>query len=406
MNLSFYFAKRLLHKDKWTLSSTIAKIAIAGVGLGIIVLILSFAITTGFRQEIQNKVVGFGSHINIVHYDNNNSYQQIPIEADESVKTALAALPNVKNIQAYSTIAGIVRGGEDIEGLVFKGVGIDYDTTFFAKNIIRGRFLSVNDSSLSNEILISETLSRKLQIDTGDKIEAFFIQNTLRQRKFTIVGIYNTGLVNYDETYLLCDIHQVQKLHNWTDNKIEGWELVINDFDDLENTAALVNQLVNFDMQVLTIKEISPMIFDWIDLVNQNVFILIILIVVITSISLVSTQLTFILENITTIGIMKTMGCQTKTIAKIFLYISTNILLKGLLVGNIAGLLCCFVQQHFHLIKLNPMYYYMSYVPIQVEVGHILFINFGVLTITLLTLILPAYMVAKRISAVKAVVMK
>ena len=288
MSLSYSFAKRLLKKDKWTLSSTIAKIAIVGVALGIVVLILAFAITTGFRQEIQNKVVGFGSHINIVHYDNNNSYQQMPITANDQLKKTIAALPNVKNVQAFSTIAGIVRGKEDIEGLIFKGIGTDYDTTFFSKNIIRGRFIHIpNDSTPSIEILISESLAQKLQIDTGDKIDAFFVQNTVRQRKFTIVGIYNTGLVAYDDTYLLCDIHQVQKLHNWQENNIEGWELLVNDFDDLELTAAHINQLVDFDMKVATIKELSPMIFDWINLVNQNVLILIILIIIITSISLI-----------------------------------------------------------------------------------------------------------------------
>ncbi len=406
MNLSYLLSKKLIPKDNQRISRPILIISIISVALGVGILIIAFAITTGFKSEIREKIVGFGSHIEIVHFDNNNSYESSPIDNDFDFYKDIQNLENVSSIQSVATKAGIVQGDNDIEGVVFRGIGKDYNSSFFEKHLVKGRFIQMQDSSTSNEIIISELLANKLQLDTGQRLFSYFVQNPVRQRVFKITGIYNTGLGTYDKNTIISDIRQIQKLNDWEKNQVSGIEVLIRNFDKIDLTNDQINDLLPPDMQSSTIIERNRDIFDWMDLFNQNVYILIILIVIITTVSLISTQLTISLEHIATIGILKTLGCTNATIRNIFLYISARILGFGLLFGNIVALLFCYLQGTFNLIKLNPENYYVSSVPIEVNIWHVLLINTGTILISIAILIIPSYFVAKKTKAIDALRME
>ena len=402
MNISLFLSQKLIPKDSRRISKPVLTISILSVALGVCILILTFAITTGFRNEIRNKVVGFGSHIEISHFDNNQSYESSPIEIDDVLTAAVKQVEGVVKLQAFSTKAGIAKTENDVEGVVFKGVGSDYDSAFFVKNLIKGSFIRLSDSLTSNEIIISETLAQKLHLDTGQRLTAFFVQNPVRQRVFTIKGIYNTGMNIFDKTFIICDIKHIQRLNDWKSGCIGGLEVLIADFDKIDAVNENINNILPYNMQATTIIARNRMIFDWISLFDQNVFILVLLVLIITGVSLISTQLILILEHISTIGLLKALGSTTAAVRNIFLFISLKILGTGLVVGNFIGLSFCFLQQNFHFITLNPENYYVSYVPIEVQWLQIALINAGAVLISFVVLIIPAHFVARRVSAVRA----
>jgi len=406
LNIGFFLSRKLIPKDSKRISKPIVWVSIISVALGVATLILAFAITTGFKNEIKEKIIGFGSHIEIAHFDNNASYENVPIESDLSIFKDIEQLPHVLSVLPFASKAGILKGDEDVEGVVFKGITKDYPSDFFEKNLVKGQFIRLDDTLTSNEIIISELMANKLHLDTGQRILAYFVQNPVRQRMFTIVGIYNTGLGKYDKNSILCDIGQIQRLNDWQPNQVSGMEVLMDDFDYLESTAEQVNDLLAHNMLASTIVERNPDIFDWIDLFNQNVYILIILIIIVAMVSLVSSQLTISLEHISTVGILKAVGCSNTIIRNIFFFISLRILFLGLLFGNSIALLLCFVQEKYHLIKLNPESYYVSFVPVEIEPLHVLIINLGTILISVAVLVFPSYFVAKKIKAIDALRMK
>jgi len=406
LNISHHLSKKLIPEDGQRISRPIMVISIISVALGVCILVLAFAITSGFKNEIRSKIVGFGSHIEIVHFDNNNSYESVPIRNDFDFYDAIRTLENVQSIQSIATKAGIVKGEEDIEGIVFKGIGKDYNSSFFEKYLIKGRFIQLPDSTSSNEIIISEALANKLHLDTGQRLLAYFVQQPVRQRLFTITGIYNTGLGTHDKNTIITDIRQIQKLNDWDKNMASGIEILLNNFDQIDKTNDQINDILPPDMQANTVIERNRETFDWINLFNQNVYILILLIVIITAVSLISTQLTISLEHITTIGILKTLGCTNVVIRNIFLYISVRILGFGLLFGNVIAFILCYLQGKFKIITLNAENYFVSFVPIQLDVWHILLVNLGTIFICIFILIIPSYFVAVKTKTIDALRME
>lgn len=401
-----YVANRLYKQTQKERTGTIIKVSVISVSLSVCVLLLTFAVTAGFREEVQYKITGLGAHIAVSHYDNNDSYQKTPIVNSAGLCKRIMRQPHVTHVQAVAAIAGIVKGDSDVEGVVFKGVDANYDTSFISKHIVHGRCLHTDTGTVSNEILISETFSHRSGLQVGDKTDAFFVQNPVRQRRFEVVGIYNTGLSIYDKTYAMCDIRQVVKLKGWAENRVDAIEVFIDDFSQLEYVTDKVNMAIDYDMQAQSIKDQQKEVFGWIDLVEQNVLVLILLIIAIAAVSLISTQLTFSLEHIPTIGILKTMGCGNGVIARIFMQVSFKVLYRGMLWGNGVGLLICWIQSRFHIITLNPENYYMSYVPISVHWQHLLLINVGVVLISWMVLVLPAYFVSQKVRIVDAVGLK
>ncbi len=398
MNLSNYISRNISTQTKDRFSKPIVYISIISVALGVSVLILVFAITSGFRKEIENKVIGFGSHIEISFFDDNASYQKTPIEKNAAFLTQIKKLDNVKKIQAYALKAGIIKTSDEIEGIVLKGLDTHYDVSFFQTHLVRGKVLHLTDTSTSNEAIISESLANKLHLDTGSRMLVYFVQDPPRQRMFRVCGIYKSELSSFDQTYALCDLKHIQKLNDWNEHQIDGFEILLHDFSQLEKTNTLINQIIPFHLISQTIVTRNQDLFNWIGLFDQNIIVLLVLIIIVISISVISTQLTLMLEQIPTIGILKTLGCTNQHIRNIFLHISSRILIKGLIIGNAIGLILCLIQKHFHLIKLNPDNYYMSHVPIDIVWYHPVLINILIITISLFMLSFPTYFVGRKIN--------
>ena len=391
MNLELFIAKRLAYsKDKKTFTSRpIIRIALAGVAIGFSVMIIAVAIVTGFKKEIRNKVIGFGSHIQISNYDDNNSYESRPIEKEQKF------LNEIKHIQVFATKPAIVKSSDQIEGVVCKGIGSDFDWTYFRDHLKSGKIFSANDSLASDSVVISEMLAKKLKLKAGDDLITFFIQQPPRARRFHIAGIYNTGLEEFDKLYMFCDIGQIQKLNDWDKSQIGGYEIAINNFDNVDYVGEEVYHLVPSELNARTIKEIYPQIFDWLGLQNINAIIIITLMIVVSGMNMISALLIIILERVNMIGMLKALGSPNFSIRKVFIYLAAFLTGKGLLWGNIIGLSCIFIQSHFKPILLDEQSYYISYVPIDFSWTYLAILNLGTLLVCILMMTIPTLIITK-----------
>ncbi|MBL0257190.1 MAG: ABC transporter permease [Bacteroidetes bacterium] len=403
MNYELFIVRRIaFSKEGGTfISRPIIWIAMAGVALGFAVMVIALAIVTGFKKEIREKVIGFGSHIQVSNYDENNSYETKPISKDQHFLTVLRSDPAIEHIQAFATKAGIIKTKEDIEGVVAKGIDRDFDWSFFSSRMVEGRIMHFQDSARSNEVVISKQLSQKLRLKTGDDLVMYFIQQPPRVRKFQICGIYETGLEEFDNLYLFCDLAQIQKLNDWNPEQIGGFEIKIKNFDELDQIGQKVYAASGSELNAKTIKEIYPQIFDWLDLQNINAIIIITLMIIVAGINMISALLIIILERVKMIGTLKALGTRNINIRKIFIYISGFLLFRGLIVGNIIGIGLCLLQKKFQWIHLDQESYYISHAPISLDPFHILVLNLGTLVICTAMLVIPS-MIVSRISPIQA----
>ncbi len=403
LNYELFIARRIAFskEGKSSVSRPILRIAMAGVALGFTVMVIALAIVTGFKQEIRDKVIGFGSHIQVSNFDENNSYETKPIFKTQEFLTELKKDPEIEHVQTFATKAGIIKTKEEIEGVVAKGIGPDFNWDFFNSRLVEGRIIQLQDTQRSSDVLISKLLSQKLNLHTGDNLVMYFIQQPPRARKFTITGIYETGLDKFDNLYLFCDITQIQKLNDWTQDQVGGFEIKIRDFNKLEQEGKKVYNITGSDLNAKTIKEIYPQIFDWLDLQNINAIIIITLMIIVAGINMISALLIIILERVNMIGTLKALGAGSISIRKIFLYVSGFLLFRGLLIGNIIGIGLCYLQKTFHWIHLDQQSYYISVVPISINPVHILLLNIGTLLICIAMLVIPS-MIVTRISPIKA----
>jgi len=404
LNTELFIARRIFSDKsvKKGISQPIVTIAVIGIALGLAVMILSVAIVTGFKSEISNKVIGFGSHIQIVNYDSNISFETSPVNKQQAFYNDINELSGIKNIQEFAIKAGIIKTQTDFAGVVLKGVGSNFDWSFFDQNMIAGKSFRITDSINTNEILISAHIANLLQLNVGDKIGAYFIQQPPRMRSFVISGIYETSLSEFDEKFALVDIKHIQKLNNWTDDQISGFEVSIEDFSQLDKMTDDVRSIVGFHfnpdgtkLKVLSIKEKYPQMFDWLDLTDMNVWIILILMISVAGFNMVSGLLILILERTNMIGILKAIGTKNWSIRKIFLYQSGFLISKGLLWGNFIGIAICVLQAQFHILKLDPTSYYLDAVPINLKIWHILALNSGTLIITIIMLLVPSYIISR-----------
>ena len=403
MNPEFFIARRLIKRNTGNFSDPIIRIAIIAVALGLIVMILAIAIIIGFKHEISSKVIGFGGHIQVSNFDNNYSYEVIPIEQDPALLRQLKDIPGVKHVQSFGNKPGIIKTENDIQGVVLKGIGRDFDWDFFKEKMINGSILQLSDTAISNDILISKKLASLLKLETGNDVRMYFIiDDLIRARRFTIKGIYETGLEDFDKMFVLCDIGQIQKLNSWESNQVAGFEILVNDLKNLDQVADEVYKFIPYDTNARTIKEIYPQIFDWLKLQDMNVIIILTLMILVAIITMISALLILILERTNTIGLLKALGCKTWNIRKIFLIIASNIALKGIFWGNLIGLSLVFVQKYSGIIKLSQESYYVSVVPIQINFFHLLVLNLATLLITIMALVIPSVIISA-ISPVKAI---
>ena len=407
MNTELFIARRLFiesGKQKF-LSQKIIRIALVSIALGLAVMIISVAIVTGFKNEIRNKVIGFGSHIQIVNFDSNNSYEIKPISQRQPFLEELKTIEGVKTVQVFATKPGMIKTDEYIQGIVFKGVETGYDRTFFNDNLIKGKLPSLNDSVRSDEILLSDQVAKLLEVTTGDQVVVYFInedETTPRMLQLTISGIYRTSLEEFDVLFVLGDLKQVQRINNWKDDQISGFEVGISDFKRIDEIEQQVrNTVIDYSVEndaILHTTNITreyPQIFDWLSILDMNVWIILILMAMVSGFNMISGLLVLILERSKMIGILKALGSPNVNIRKIFLYLSVFLSSRGLLWGNVTGIALIAIQHGFEIIKLNPATYYVDFVPVNFSLLHLFMLNVGTITATTLMLIIPSYLVSK-----------
>lgn len=407
MNLDLYIARRIFSakENRTNLSHRIVNIAMFGVVLGLVVLILSVAIVTGYKSEVGRKVIGFGSHLQIVNLDSNQSFETSPISQNQPFLNDLKSIDGIRHVQVFATKPGIIRTENEIQGVVLKGIGPDFDWSFFQENKVEGEPFKVQDTVRSNKVWVSKQMADLLKLKLGDDLYMFFINSSEtipRQRKFQLAGIYKTSLEEFDRMFVLCDINHIRKLNNWRNDEVSGFEILVNDFKQLQVQEKAVRNLLlrntNPDgpvLQVVSVKEKYRHIFDWLSLLDMNVWVILILMVLVAGFNMVSSLLVIILERAQMIGILKAMGARNWSIRKVFLYFSGLLILNALVIGNILGIGICLIQQYTHVLKLDPSSYYLEYVPINLTVWHVLLLNVGTVIITILMLLLPSYFITK-----------
>jgi len=401
MNFEWFTAKRLLlgSGKKQNFSGPIVKIAVLAVALGMAVMLIAIMIVTGFKNEITNKVLGFGNHIRITNFDSNESFEEAPITLNQGFKDTVLQNNNVVHIQTYATKAGIVKAKQNIEGIVLKGVSTDFDWTYLEKNIKEGVALTLTDTTRSNNIIISKKISDLLNINLNDKITVYFIENTQRLsprvRRFSVTGIFETGLADFDDVYAICDIKHIQKLNEWNTDQIGGYEVLLNSFKNIDEVGMDIYQSIGYQYNSETAKELYPQIFNWLNLQNINVAIILALIILVAGINMIATMLILIFENAVNIGILKSLGASDKSVRKIFVIVAVGILGFGLLFGNIFGLSLGWLQSNYGIIKLPQESYYVSLVPINFSIKNIILLNVGTIIISFLMLLGPSYIIGK-----------
>ncbi|MBV5312308.1 MAG: ABC transporter permease [Prolixibacteraceae bacterium] len=407
MNTNLYIARRIFSakENRNNPSHRIVNIALFGIVLGLIVLILAVAIVTGYKTEVGRKVIGFGSHLQIVNLDSNQSYETTPISEDQPFLTDLKNIEGIRHVQVFATQPGIIRTDDEIHGVVLKGIGSDFDWSFFQENKVAGEVFQVQDTIRSNKVWVSKQMADLLKLKLGDDLVMFFIHESEaipRQRKFQLAGIYKTSLDEFDRMFVLVDINHIRRLNNWKANEVSGFEILVNDFKTLPEQENAVHNLLLRNtsadrpvLQVVSIKEKYRHIFDWLSLLDMNVWVILVLMVLVAGFNMVSSLLVIILERTQMIGILKAMGARNWSIRKVFMYFSVMLILKALVLGNILGIGICLIQQYTHILKLDSTSYYLEYVPINLNVGYLILLNVGTLTITMLMLLLPSYFIAK-----------
>ncbi len=378
------------------------RIAIIGMALGLAVMILSVAIVVGFKKEVADKVIGFGSHIQISNFDNNSSFETRPITFNDSTLSVINNIPGIKHISCFATKPGIIKTDKDFQGIVLKGVDQNYDWDFFRQNLEEGDILNINQDEASNHVIISRYLANKLNLNNGDSFISYFIGDEIRARKFKIGGIYKTDFAEYDQLFVLADIKQIRKLNGWDSDMVSGMEILLTDFNHLDETSDAIYSHLGYKQDRLgntyyirSIKELNPMIFSWLDLLDMNVIIILILMLSVAGFTMISGLLIIILERANMIGILKALGANNTSIRKVFLQVSFFLVIKGLIIGNIIAVSICFIQKQFGFLKLDPEVYYLSEVPIDLNITTLILLNICTLVISMLMLVGPSYIIAK-----------
>ncbi|MCF8374196.1 MAG: ABC transporter permease [Bacteroidales bacterium] len=409
MNTELFIARRIVSgKEKKNISRPIIKISIIGIALGLVVMILTIAIVTGFKKEIRDRISGFGGHIIVSNYELNTSYESSPINRNQDFLPKLTHTPGIHHLQEYATKAGILKTDEDMEGILLKGVGTNFDWGYLSRFIVEGNPIVYSDSAKSNEVLISSSMAKLLRLHAGDNILVYFIQEPLRVRKFIISGIYESSLEDFDKL-VFCDIRHIQKLNGWTDKQIGGFEILIDDFSELEEMSRHISDEVGYMLQpngsrlmVQSIEEKYSHFFSWLSLFDTNTYVILILMIVVAAFNMVSGLLILILERTNMIGILKALGTENWSIRKVFLYNAAFLIGRGMLWGNLVGLALCFIQSQWGIVHLDPASYYVSAVPIDLKFMHWLGLNIGTLLVTVTILLIPSYIITK-ISPAKAI---
>lgn len=406
MNWKLFIARRIYQtKEKEgdrNVSKPAVRIAMVGIAIGLAVMILSVAVVVGFKHEVRDKVIGLGADILVTSLDVVQSYQVTPVVGDDSLISALEKMPGVKHVQRYATKPGMIMTSDNFQGIVLKGIGQEYDTTFLHRHLQEGHIPAFTDSVSSNQVLVSKTIADRLGVRVGDKLYTYYLENNIRARRLTVAGIYQTNFSSYDDLFLLTDLRTVERLNNWEPGQVGGLEIQVTDYDLLDETNGYI--LSSLDKKTdkyggryyaQTIEEVYPQIFAWLDLLDINVWVILVLMVGVAGFTMISGLLIIILERTNMIGVLKALGADNTAIRKVFLSFAVFLIRKGMLWGNGIALTCCAVQYFFRPVRLDPAVYYIDAVPIELNLWIWLLLNAGTLVVSVLMLVGPSYLISR-----------
>jgi lipoprotein-releasing system permease protein len=401
LNYELFIAKRIIAGKKYknSISSPIIKIAVTAIALGIIIMLIAVATANGLQSKIRDKMAGFKGHVQITNYDANNSdISTSAIDKNQNFYPKFTNIKGIKNVQVFANKGGILRTKTNFEGIVFKGVSTDYDWSFFEEYLVLGKVPNLNQKR-AKEVLLSQTILNRLNLKLNDTILATFLKSETSKlpsnRKYIICGVYNTGFAQFDKNMMIGDLREVQKLNKWTPNQVGGFEVLLDDFDDLDIKGKEIYNQIGATLNSKTIVDVNPTVFEWIQLFDNNVWFIIGIMVLVAGINMITALLVLILERVQMIGILKALGSYNTSIRKIFLYNASYLILKGLFWGNIIGVSIILMQHYFKVITLNPETYYVAVMPVYISFKAILLLNLGTLATCFLMLILPSYIITR-----------
>ena len=404
MNLPLFLAKRMYKGEETdkNASRPAVLIAMTGIAIGLAVMIITVAIIVGFKQEIRNKIVGFSGHAQVSNLHSPNSFESLPIMADDDLLSRISEHSQVSHLQRYATKVGMINTDDAFQGMVLKGVGQEYDLSFLKTFLLAGEMPQFTDSVSSNQVLISKTIADKMQLAVGDKMDTYFVQENIRARRLTIAGIYQTNFSAFDSQFLITDLHLVNRLNGWEKGQVSGIEVMLHDYDQLgEASYILSDSFYNVtdsygqSLCVRNVEQINSHIFGWLEVLDVNIWVILVLMIGISGFTMISGLLIIIIERTSMIGVLKSLGANNTTIRHQFLWFAVFLVGKGMFWGNVVGLGFYAIQHWFHLFPLDPANYYMDCVPVSLSLWHILLLNGGTLLASVLILILPSYLITR-----------
>lgn len=403
MNFPYFLAKRIAVSGKRTFSKLIVRVAIGAIALGVAAMLLSIAVLKGFKGEVTAKQRGFFGDIALTKYDLNISYESSPFQLRPEKIVELGELEGVSAIQHYATMAGIINVNEEVEGVLLKGIDETYDQRFLADILVDGEPIDFSDiTKAEGQVLISRYVADRLQLQVGDGFIMYFVQDPIRRRKFQIAGIYSTGVEELDGVYVVGALSLVRRLQGWNEDEVGGYEITVADFNKLLSVTGQIQELLPIDVDAIHVRDQLPEIFQWLDLLDVNTLVILVLMMVVAVVNMVSALLIIILERTSMIGILKALGYTNGGIRKVFLYNAAYLVGFGLLLGNILGLGLYVFQYHTRYFKLDEASYYVSYIPVNINAIEILILNVGVAVVALFVLLIPSYLISK-LSPIKAI---
>lgn len=402
MNLPFFISKRINAEGQGSFSSTISRIAIASVAIGLAAVLVSFMILEGFQLTIKDKIYSFAGHLQVTKYTLASSVEDEPISTTSDFYQNYQTLDFIEHVQSYAYKPGLLKTPDEVQGIVIKGVGRDFDQDRFSSNMIEGRFIQLPDSGYSQEVVISSAMSNLLELGVGDKSLVYFVQNPPRYRPVEVVGIYKTDLEDFDQKFLIGDIGLIQRINSWPDTLVGGFEVFVAPGTDHAMAEDVLFDFIDYDLYVDKVSDKYLQIFDWLSLLDRNLVVFLWLILFVAAFNMVSILLILIMERTQMIGMLKALGAPHALIQKVFVYNGTLLILKGMIFGNLAALGIGLLQDSLKIIPLDPVNYYMSYVPIEWNIGVFIALNVATFLVVNLTLILPTFIIS-RLNTINAI---
>lgn len=402
MNLHFFIANKITHHAEGTFSQTIHRVAITSIAVGVLSLLLSFLILGGFHKAISEKIYSFGGQLLITKYTHSNSFENASFLLTDTLLKVLETEEYVNNFQSFAFKAGLLKTEEEVQGVVFKGVDHQFDTAFFSSNMVRGRFPIFQADGYTVEVLLSTKIASILKLDLEDEVLVYFVQNPPRYRKLIVTGIYETGLEDFDDKFIIGDLNLVRRLNDWESNQVGGVEVFIGPNKEVSEAQSILFDKIAADLYVESIEQKYLQLFDWLALLNRNVYIFLTLILLVASFSMVSILLILIMERTNMVGILKSLGATNQMIRKIFIVSGTQLLTKGLFWGNSIGLGLAFIQYYFKIIPLDQENYYMEFVPVYFDLRAIIGVNLLTCLLIVLSFFIPISII-NRIQPVQTV---